>query len=353
MTLIEGPAAQSVLRQLTEEKTMRIGRRTFATLGPLAALGLLAACGSEDQGGGSGGGGGEEDFVTDLTFGTGGTGGVYYPLGGEYATIYEDNIEDVSVTYTDSGASVENIGMIFQGEWQLGIAQSDSVQSAVAGSGEFEGAKVDNIGWVAALYPEAAHIVTLAGNGLESPADLKGKRIAVGDVGSGTRAVSDAILSAYGIEEGDYEAFEQDFSSSLDLLRDNNIDASVFVVGTPTGSLGDLAATNDVQLVSMDQETADKVAGESSFDVYTIEPDSYDFLEEPVITLSVAATLIASTTQVSPELGYDLTAATFEFADQITLPQGSLISHDYALQGQGDVPLHPGAKKYYEEQGLL
>ncbi|ATG51393.1 TRAP transporter substrate-binding protein [Brachybacterium vulturis] len=332
---------------------MRIGRRTFATLGPLAALGLLAAC--SDDGGGSdgGGGGGEGDFVTDLTFGTGGTGGVYYPLGGEYATIYEDNIDGITVTYTDSGASVENIGKIFQGEWQLGIAQSDTANKAVTGEGEFEGAQVDNIGWIAGLYPEAAHIVTLEGNGIESPADLKGKKIAVGDVGSGTRAVSDAILTAYGIGEDDYEKFEQDFSSSLDLLRDNNIDASVFVVGTPTGSLGDLAATNDVKLVSLEQDKADKVASESLYEVYTIKPEAYEFLQEPVTTLSVAAALIASTTQVSPEVGYELTKATFEFADTITLPQGDLIAHDFALTGQGEVPLHPGAKKYYEEEGLL
>ena len=330
---------------------MRIGRRTFATLGPLAALGLLAAC--SDGGGGGGGGGGEENFVTDLTFGTGGTGGVYYPLGGEYAAIYEANIDDVTVNYTDSGASVENIGKIFQGEWQLGIVQSDTANSAVTGDGEFDGAQVDNIGWIAGLYPEAAHIVTLAGSGIESAADLAGKRIAVGDVGSGTRAVSDAILAAYDIGEDDYEAFEQDFASSLDLLRDNNIDASVFVVGTPTGALGDLAATNDVKLVSLDQDKADQVAGESLFDVYTIEPDAYDFLEEPVITLSVAAALVASTTQVSPELGYEITKATFEHADSITLAQGGLIGHDFALSGQGEVPLHPGAQQYYEEEGLL
>ena len=329
---------------------MRIGRRTFATLGPLAALGLLAAC-SDD--GGGGGGGGEGDFVTDLTFGTGGTGGVYYPLGGEYAAIYEENIDGVTVTYTDSGASVENIGKIFQGEWQLGIVQSDTANTAVLGEGEFEGAQVDNIGWIAGLYPEAAHIVTLAGNGIESAADLKGKKIAVGDVGSGTRAVSDAILAAYDIGEDDYEAFEQDFASSLDLLRDNNIDASVFVVGTPTGSLGDLAATNEVKLVSLDEDTAQQIADESLYDVYTISPDAYDFLDEDVTTLSVAAALVASTTQISPDLGYEITAAIFEHADQITLPQGDLISHDYALFGQGDVPLHPGAQRYYEEQGLL
>lgn len=330
---------------------MRIGRRTFATLGPVAALGLLAACSNDGSGGGSGSGDG--DFVTDLTFGTGGTAGVYYPLGGEYASLYEANIDGVKVTYTDSGASVENIGKIFQGEWQLGIAQSDTANAAVTGSADFEGAQVDNLGWIAALYPEAAHLVTLAGTGIETVEDLKGKRIAVGDVGSGTRAVSDAILAAYGINDGDYEAFEQDFSSSLDLLRDGNIEASLFVVGTPTGSLGDLAATNDVKLVSMDEEIAQSIADDSLYDVYTIDAAAYDFVDEPVTTLSVAAALVASTTQISPELGYEITKATFEQAEQLTLPQKDLISHDYALFGQGDVPLHPGAEQYYTEQGLL
>lgn len=332
---------------------MRIARRTFTVIGPITALGLLAAC-SDDGGGSNGnGGGGEGDFVTDLTFGTGGTGGVYYPLGGEYASIYESNIDGITVNYTDSGASVENIGKIFQGEWQLGISQSDTANAAVTGAGEFEGAQVDNLGWIAALYPEAAHIVTLAGTGIETVEDLKGKRIAVGDVGSGTRNVSDAILAAAGINDGDYEPFEQDFSSSLNLLRDGNIEASIFVVGTPTGSLGDLAATNDVKLVSMDEAQAQGVADESLYDVYTIEPDAYDFLTEPVTTLSVAAALVASNTQISPDLGYELTKATFEHAGTITLPQSELISHDYALFGRGDVPLHPGAEKYYQEQGLL
>src|SRR5690625_4953376 len=221
-------------------------RRSCAALGgSILGLGVLAACGDssggEGDGGGGGDGGGDGDFVTDLTFGTGGTGGVYYPLGGEYAGIYEDNIDDLTVNYTDSGASVENIGMIFQEEWQLGIVQSDTANAAVNGTDDFEGAQVDNLGWIAALYPEAAHLVTLEGGGIESVEDLEGARIAVGDVGSGTRAASDAILAAYGIEEGDYEPFEQDFSSSLELLRDGNIDASILVVGTATGALGDLA----------------------------------------------------------------------------------------------------------------
>ncbi|MDN6400005.1 MAG: TRAP transporter substrate-binding protein, partial [Brachybacterium sp.] len=98
---------------------------------------------------------------------------------------------------------------------------------------------------------------------------------------------------------------------------------------------------------------AEQVAGESLFEVYTIKPDAYDFLEEEVVTLSVAAALIASMDQVSPEIGYEITKATFEQAESITLPQGGLINHDFALTGQGDVPMHPGAQKYYEEEGLL
>lgn len=338
---------------------MRI-RPILAALGAGSVLLAMAACGNGD--GGANGGddtteepevGSEEDFVTDLMFGTGGTGGVYYPLGGEYSSIFEENIDEVSVTYTDSGASVENIGKIFQEEWQLGIAQSDTANAAVTGDEDFEGAQVDNIGWIAALYPEAAHLVTLTDTGIESVDDLEGARIAVGDIGSGTRAASDAILSAYGIEDGDYEPFEEDFAGSLDLMRDGNIDASIFVVGTPTGSLGDLAATNDVELISLGEDEAEQIAEETLYEVYTIEADAYGFLEEDVTTLSVAAAVVASTTQVSEELGYEITAAIFEHADEITLPQGDLIEHDYALFGRGDVPLHPGAERYYEEEGLL
>ena len=327
---------------------MQIRRRTLGFLGPAAALGIFTACGNN-----GGGGGGEREEVTDLTFGTGGTGGVYYPLGGEYSNLYQENIEGITVTYTDSGASVENIGQIFQGNWQLGISQSDTANAAVKGEGEFDGAAVDNLGWIGALYPEAVHIVTLASSGISTVADLKGKRIAVGDVGSGTRAASDAVLAAHDIAEGDYEPFEQDFASSLDLLRDGNIDASMFVVGTPTSSLGDLAATNEVALVGIEQSVAEQIAGESLYEPYTIEPDAYDFLQEPVQTISVAAALVASLDQVSEDVAYEITRITYEMASEITLPQSELITIDYALFGQGDVPLHPGAERYYKEQGAL
>ncbi len=341
---------------------MTVKRMMTATAAGLVLV-SLAACGGDDGGDSNGGDGGgdttgaatgqEGDFVTDLTFGTGGAAGTYFPLGSEYANILEDNVDGITVNAIETGASVENLGQIFQEQMQLGLTQNDTAIAAINGEGDFEGAQVDNVGWMGKLYPEAAHIITLESAGIESVEDLEGKRVAVGPPGSGTRAVSDAILAAHGIEEGDYEAFEEEFGDAQGLLQDGNLDASIFVIGTPSGSLNELAATNDVHLVSLEQSVADEIAADSNFETYTLSSDTYDFLEEDVTTLSVFAALVGSTTQVSPEVGYEITKAIYENADQITLPQGDLITVEEALVGQGDVPLHPGAEQYFQEQGLL
>lgn len=340
---------------------MTVKRMMTAAAAGMMVIGLSACGGDGGNGEGNGEGGdstepatgAEGDFVTELTFGTGGAAGTYYPLGSEYANIIEDNVEGISVNAIETGASVENLGQIFQEQMQLGLTQNDTAIAAVNGEGDFEGAQVDNVGWMGKLYPEAAHVITLEGNGVESVEDLQGKRVAVGPPGSGTRAVSDAILSAHGIEEGDYEAFEEEFGDAQGLLQDGNLDASIFVIGTPSGALNELAATNEVKLVSIEDSMAEQIAGESNFETYTLNADIYDFLEEDVTTLSVFAALVGSTTQVSPDHGYEITKAVYENADQITLPQGDIISVEEALVGQGDVPLHPGAEQYFQEQGLL
>lgn len=209
-----------------------------ATIAAIAALALsLTACGS----GGSGGGG---ETTDDLTLGTGGTSGTYYPLGGELASIFEDDVDGVTVNYVESGASAENLGKIYQGEWQMGFTQSDTANDAVNGELEdLDGTKLDNIGWLASLYPEAAHIIVRDDSNIKSVDDLKGKKIAVGDAGSGTRAISDAILEAADIGESDYTPEVTDFGASTDMLGDKQIDATIFVVGTPVAGLTQLAAS--------------------------------------------------------------------------------------------------------------
>ena len=328
---------------------MNIRRMTVAAIAALALS--LSACGSD--GGSGGGGGGEGETTNDLTLGTGGTSGTYYPLGGELATIFEENVDGVTVNYVESGASAENLGKIYQGEWQLGFTQSDTANTAVKGELEdLDGTKIDNVGWIASMYPEAAHIIVREDSGIDSVKDLKGKNIAVGDAGSGTRAISDAILDAAGIAESDYTPEITDFGASTDMLADKQIDATIFVVGTPVAGLTQLAATTDVKLLGLDEETTSAIEENTGAETYDIPTDAYDFLEEDVPTVSVFASLVASTDQVSEDTAYGMTKAMFEHTDDVTLDVGKLITKDTAMLGIGDVPLHPGAQKYYEEEGI-
>lgn len=320
---------------------MRI-RHTATAATAVAALLALSACGNGD--------GGDAEYTEDLTFATGGTGGAYYPLGGELSTIFESETE-ASVNYVESGGSLDNLGQIYQGNAQLALSQNDTAANALNGDldEELDGVTVDNFGWVANLYPEAMHIVVREDAGIESVEDLEGQTIAVGDVGSGTRAISDAILDHYDIE---YTAEETEFGDSTEMLADGQIDASMFVVGVPVASLTELAQNTDVTLLSLEEGDAEEIAEGGFYEAYTIEADAYDFLEEDVTTLSVFAALIASTDEVSEDLAYDITAALFDNIDQITVDQGESIDIEEALLGIGDIPLHPGAERYFEEQDI-
>ncbi|WP_022872056.1 TAXI family TRAP transporter solute-binding subunit [Nesterenkonia alba] len=329
-------------------------RRTAAATLAIGALTALAACGDDDNGNGDGDleVGDEDDFITDLEFTTGGTGGAYYPLGGELASIFEEETE-ATVNYVESGGSADNLGRIYQEQSQLALTQNDTAIDAMNGElPDLEGEVIDNFGWIANLYPEAMHIVVRADSDIETIEDLEGQTIAVGDVGSGTRIISDAILEHFGIEEGDYEAEETEFGDSTEMLADGQIDATMFVVGVPVASLTELAQSTDVRLVSLDESDAEDIADTGDYEAYTIEADAYEFLDEDVTTLSVFAALVASSTQVSEDLAYEITAAIFDNADQITVDQGESIDIDEALLGIGDLPLHPGAERYYDEQGI-
>ncbi|WP_245991173.1 TAXI family TRAP transporter solute-binding subunit [Bogoriella caseilytica] len=292
----------------------------------------------------------EGDFITNLTFASGGTAGTYYPLAGELSTIFADNTE-ATVDYVESGGSIDNLGRLLQGQAQLILTQNDTAANAVNGTlgDDLDGVEVDNVGWIANLYPEAMHIIVLDDSEYQSIEDLNGATIAVGDVGSGTRAISDAILEHYDI---DYTPEETDFGSSTEMLADGQIDATMFVVGVPVAGLVELTATRDARLISLDEGDAEDIADGGFYESYSISSDSYDFLDEDVTTISVFAALAASTTEVSEELAYEITAALFEYADQITVSAGENIDIDEALLGIGDIPLHPGAERYYDEQGI-
>ena len=325
-------------------------RRIITGLTTAAAMLALTACGGDN---GNAEAESEENFTNDLVFATGGTAGVYYPFGGELATIYENEIDDVTVNYVESGGSAENVGQIYQEEWQLGFADNGTANLAVQGElPGLEGETLDNIGWIGNLYPEALHIVVRDDSDYESVADLEGTTIAVGDAGSGTRITSDAVLASYGLEEGDYEPEVTDFGSSTEMLADGQIDATMFVVGTPVAGLTQLSAQTDVRLLPVEDDVAAEVEEAGNETPYDIPADAYDFLEEDLSTVAVFAAIVASTTQVSEDVGYEITKATFENADSITVEAAQFVDIEEAVLGIGDIPLHPGAQRYFEEEGI-
>jgi len=328
-----------------------------ATLTLIVSVGLIACGAPQSSGGGGGGDGGqEEDFKTDLQLGTGSVGGVYFPLGQELANIFTDNIkvDGFNVSSVESGASVDNLAQIARGDLQLGIAQNNTAQQAVAGKGEVKGKAVKNAGFMGQLYPEAISIITLESAGIDKVEDLKGKRVAIGPPGGATRGAADLVLDAYGIKHGDYKALEEDSRTAQTKLQAGNLDASIEVVGVPSASISELqATTGKVKLLSLSSEAQKKIVDASGYRPYEIPADSYDFLKDPLVSVSAFATMFGSTNQIDEDLGYKITKTIYEKSDSLTLAQKQFIKPESALEGRGDLPLHPGAKKYFEEEGLL
>ena len=209
----------------------------------------------------------------DLTFGTGGDGGTYYAFGSVLAN-YVSGKNDFSVTAVTSGGSKANVEDMMSGDVQLGFVQSDVMSYAYNGERLFD-AKVDGFSVVAALYMEQVQIVTM-GSGISSVADLKGKTVSIGAIGSGVYFNAIDVLGAYGLSESDIKPVYQSFSGSADSLKDGKIDAAFIVAGAPTNAITDLATTGNVRLVSIDAEHSAKLLAESPFySTYTIPADTY------------------------------------------------------------------------------
>ncbi|MEN1968425.1 TAXI family TRAP transporter solute-binding subunit [Lentibacillus sp. N15] len=323
----------------------------------VAAGMILTACGESGKGSSSKSddGGGKKEAKTNLTLGTGSVGGVYYPLGGEMATLWKKNIDEdgFDVSSVESGASVENVAKIQSGDFQLGIAQNTTMFDAVKQTGEFEGKDTDDVVVLGALYPEAIQVATMESAGIDSIADLKGKKIAVGPPGGATRAAAELVLKAYGIEDGDYEAFEEGFGDAKDKLQNGTLDASIEVVGIPSSSTDELqASTKEVKLLNIEGDALKEVTDNSDYEEYTVEAGTYDWLDEPVQTATAMAILIGSKSEISDDLAYQLTKTLVENAGDMSIQQAALITKDDILTGVQDLPIHPGSQKYFDEAGI-
>lgn len=309
----------------------------------------LAGCG----GGGAQGGDAAATATNNLIFASGGTSGTYYPVAGAIAQVWDNNVEGVSVNVQSTGASAENLNLLNQGDAEIAIVQNDVMYYAFTGTEGFAEAG-ENTGFLTlgTVYPEVVQLVVDASAGIETVADLKGKSVSIGAFGSGVASNATQILEAAGLSLDDIDVQNLDFAESANAIKDKSIVAAFVTAGAPTTAITELSTTNDVKVLSLDDATiATLCATYSYYTPYTIAADVYG-TDADANTVAVKATIVVKA-DLDEELVYNLTKGLFENLEAVAAAhdKGKEMSLESAVQGVS-VPLHPGAAKYYEEQGL-
>lgn len=313
----------------------------------LIASVLLTACGQGGSGGDEGAG------SQDLSLATGSTGGTYYPLGGQIANVWNKNVEGVNVTAQATGASVENMALLARGETDLAMAVNMTADNAYNGRGEFEGQKITNFGAIGVIYPEVLQAVVLKDSDIKSIEDLRGKRVVVGPQGSGTVNTTRHLLEAYGLTFDDIKPFYDAFGDAATKLKDGQVDAIFGLLGLPAANIEEITAVEEVRMLEVSDEAIKKLQEKYPFyQPLTIKGGTYKGQDEDVQTLTLKAVMYARN-DLSEDLVYQLTKIMYEMKDEIAAANktGSQIDLDKALEGV-TTPIHPGARKYFEEKGI-
>jgi len=288
--------------------------------------------------------------------GTGGTAGTYYPVGGMIANAVSQPGKIV-VTAQAANGSVANVTGIAGGAIESGFSQADVASWAYKGNGIYEGKpNVPGLRLIANLYPESVHVVVRKGSAIKSVADLKGKRVALDEPGSGTLVNARAILAAYGVKESDIKAEYIKPNQAGDKMKDGSLDAFFFTGGAPAGAIAELASSgNGIEILPIDGAPAEALRKSSGFFAPdTIAADTYKGVGQ-VQTLAVGAQWVTSD-KADVNTVYEITKALFSAPAQAQLAaghaKGKFITKENAVKGAG-IPFHPGAEKFYREAGVL
>ena len=288
--------------------------------------------------------------LADLTFTTGGTSGTYYAYGNVLAQ-YITNNSDVAVVAVAGNGSAANIDLLDIGDAQLAFVQNDVANYAYNGIRIYDGKPVDTFTAIAALYDETVQLITCNPD-IKSVEDLRGKNVSIGTAGSGVYFNAMDFLAAYDMTEADINPQYLSFGDSAEALKDGKIDAAFIVAGAPTPAVTDLATTKGCYLVSLDDEHAEKLMGISSaYSKTTIPAGTYQGLTEDVVTVGVKATIIAGE-DVTDDEAYAIVSTIFSGKDAITEAHAKGAELDLNYASTCGLPYHPGAAKFFAEQGI-
>jgi TRAP transporter TAXI family solute receptor len=291
-----------------------------------------------------------------IAIGTGGTGGVYYPLGGGLANILSKNLPGYQATAEVTGGSVDNLKLIGSGQSEVGFSMADAALDAFKGEDKFKGSKVA-VRTLMVLYPNRMHVVTIEGTGIEKMADLKGKRVSTGSPGSATEVMGFRVIEAAGLDKDkDMRRERLGVAESVNALKDRKIDAFFWVGGLPTAAVTDLGATPNVKIKMIDHsEVVDKMNAKYG-KLYTTDviPAKTYPGQDKDNKISTVWNILVTDDKLSDEMAYTLNKIIFDKkADLVAVhKEAENIDYRYQLTGNSPVPWHPGALKYFADKGV-
>jgi len=291
-----------------------------------------------------------------IAIGTGGTGGVYYPLGGGLANVLSKHLPGYQATAEVTGGSVDNLKLIGSGQSEIGFSMADAALDAFKGEDKFRGAKVA-VRTLMVLYPNRMHVVTIEGTGIEKMSDLKGKRVSTGSPGSATEVMAFRVIEAAGLDKDkDMRRERLGVAESVNAIKDRKIDAFFWVGGLPTAAVTDLGATPNVKIKMIDHAEVVEKMNEKYGQLYVrdvIPAKTYPGQDKDNAQSTVWNILVTSD-QMPDNVAYAINKIIFDRkADLVAVhSEAANIDYKYQLKASSPVPWHPGALKYFADNGV-
>lgn len=313
---------------------------------------VVAGCSQNDGQATSGNDSGAKAKKTFVTIATGGSSGPYFAIGGAISNLLNEKVEVVNASVQSTGASAVNATLLGTKKAEIAFAMNDVINYAYTGTEVFkEKGKVEGLRGIASLYPNFVQLVTLKDKEINEVSELKGKKVGVGAPGSGTEVNARQILAAHKITYDDIDEDFLSYAESVEQLKNGAIDAAFLTSGLPNATIMDLATTHDVKIIPIRKEAIEKLAEEFPFYSSEMIPTGTYDNEQDVETAAVK-TLLVTREELSEELVYNITKTIFENLDTLaqTHSAAKKISIDTVRDGM-PIPLHPGAEKYFNEQG--
>lgn len=301
-------------------------------------------------------GAGAQDKKTRISIGTGGTGGVYYPLGGGLAAALSKHVPGVEATAEVTAGSVANMQLIAGGKSELAFTMADTAWDAYNGLDKFKDKKV-GLRTLAVFYPNRMQVVTIEGKGIEKFSDLKGKRVSTGAPASGTEVMALRLIEAHGLDPNkDMTRERLSVAESANALKDRKIDAFFWVGGVPTPSITDLAATPGVKVKLVDHGDGAENMRKKFGPIYVknrILANAYPGDAHDTTNVDVWNLLVVPE-NADEKLVYEITRTLFEKKDELVKvhKDAAFLDLNNQMTGASPIPFHPGALRYFREKGL-